>query len=551
MAQILDQWGNPVRSQALVQDAMGPTVTGIRATFDEFIASGLTPAKMSRILRDAATGDMQDFLTLAEEMEERETQYGSVLGTRKRAIQSIEPVVKAAADDREAVKIADAVHERIIENLDLDDFIGDALDGLGKGYSVNETQWEMDAREWQPARLEWHDPRLFQFDRETRKQLRKRVLGGFDGAPLEPFKFIVHQPRLKSGIPARNGLARLAMWVFLLKSYSLKDWAAFLEVHGMPLRLGKYGAGASTDDKRVLLRAVRDLGADAAAIIPKEMEIEFVETKGFSEKPFEGFAVYLDKALSKAIIGQTMSADEGASGGLAQARVQENVRADIWKADARQLAATINRDLIRPFVDLNFGPQARYPKFVFPIAEPEDVKSMADALQKLVPLGLKVQSSEVRDKMGFAEPDEGAEVLGAPAAQPESQPRGRERQTPPAKAVNSAGQDDEDDPAPHSLRFKGCPCCGALPRALNAAALDPEDEQDQLVAAAMEEWEPDMAPIVDLVKQAAAGADNYEAFEAALDRLSGTLPTGDLAARIAIQTMKARGLGEAGDGTPS
>lgn len=551
MAQILDQWGNPVRSQALVQGAMGPTVTGIRATFDEFVASGLTPAKMSRILRDAATGDMNDFLTLAEEMEERETQYGSVLSTRKRAIQSIELQVEAASDDPEDVKIADAVRERIAEHPDIYDVIGDMLDALAKGYSVTEIVWQVDGREWVPERFEWHDPRLFQFDRETRKELRKRVQGDFNGAPLEPFKFIRHIPRLKSGIPARNGLARLALWAFLLKSYSLKDWAAFLEVHGMPLRLGKYGAGASTDDKRVLLRAVRDLGADAAAIIPKEMEIEFVETKGFSEKPFEGFAVYIDKALSKAIIGQTMTADEGASGGLAQARVHETVRSDIKKADARQLEGTLSRDLVRPFVDLNWGARKAYPKLTFPVAEQEDIKTLSEALHKLVPLGLKIQMSEVRDRLGFTDPEEGAETLGAPAAQPESQPRGRERQTPPAKAVNSAGQDDEDDPAPHSLRFKGCPCCGALPRALNAAALDPEDEQDQLVAAALEEWEPDMAPIVDLVKQAAAGADSYEAFEAALDRLSGSLPTGDLAARIAIQTMKARGIGEAGDGTPS
>ncbi|WP_332831728.1 hypothetical protein [Escherichia coli] len=30
-----------------------------------------------------------------------------------------------------------------------------------------------------------------------------------DGVPLTPGKFIVHQPRLKSGLPLRNGLARL------------------------------------------------------------------------------------------------------------------------------------------------------------------------------------------------------------------------------------------------------------------------------------------------------------------------------------------------------
>lgn len=530
---ILDQFGAPVRTQALTKEAMGPTVTGMRGTFDEFVVRGLTPARMAAILRDAAQGEMYDFLTVAEEMEELETQYGSVMGTRKRAIQSIEAVIKAASDSPQDVKIADAVHERILENLDLDDFIGDALDGLGKGYSAHETIWAMDGREWQPARFEWHDPRLFQFDRETRKTLRKRVEGDFNGAPLEPFKFIIHTPRLKSGIPARNGLARLAMWVFLLKSYSLKDWAAFLEVHGMPLRLGKYGTGASLDDKRVLLKAVRDLGADAAAIIPASMEIELVETKGFSEKPFEGFAVYLDKSLSKAIIGQTMTADEGSSGGLAQARVHETVRADIMKADARQLAATINRDLIRPFVDLNFGPQVRYPKFVFPIAEPEDVKTLAEGLTKLVPLGLKVQMSEIRDKFGLAEPDKGAELLGVPAATPPSDKPGQS--TPPVPP---------EKPTPALNRHApGCPCCGAAPRAFNAE--DVTDERDALVASGLEGWEPDMRPVVNAILSASRKASSYEEFQAALNALAEDLPVDALAARLAIETMKARGLGEA------
>lgn len=548
---ILDQWGQPVKAQTLTREAMGPTVTGVRDTFDDFIAASLTPARMATILREAAMGEMHDFLTLAEEMEERETQWASVLSTRKRAIQSVAPQVEAASDSAEDIRIADAVRDRITNHPDFFDLIGDVLDALSKGYSVIEIVWKIEAGQYVPERFEWHDPRLFQFDRETRKEIRKRVQGDHNGAPLEPFKFIRHVPRLKSGIPARNGLARLGLWSFLLKSYSLKDWAAFLEVHGMPLRLGKFGPGASIEDKRVLLRAVRDLGADAAAIIPKEMEIEFIETKGFSEKPFEGFAMYIDKALSKAVVGQTMTSDAGSSGSLAQAKVHENVRTDIKEADAHQLCGTLNRDLVRPFVDLNFGPRAAYPKVQLPISEPEDFAALTSALKELVPLGLKVQMSEVRDRFGFADPQEGAELLGAPIAGP----RGREARTQATRKKSDPADDGEEDPAPalnSALHLGGCPCCGAPPRlpgvlAFNAEEIRSGDERDALVAAALEEWEPDMAPIVNAITKAAAGAADYEAFAAALDQLAGDLPTGDLATRIAVQTMKARGLGEVSD----
>ena len=43
----------------------------------------------------------------------------------------------------------------------------------------------------------------------------------------------------------------------------------------MPLRLGKYGAAASKDDKNVLRQAVANIGSDAAAILPESMQIEF------------------------------------------------------------------------------------------------------------------------------------------------------------------------------------------------------------------------------------------------------------------------------------
>jgi len=87
------------------------------------------------------------------------------------------------------------------------------------------------------------------------------------------------------------------------------------------------------------------------------------------------------------------------------------VRLDILKSDARQLEVTLNRDLIKPFIDLNFGPQARYPRLVLHVEEAEDLKLLADSLEKLVPLGLKVSASVVRDKFGLPDPREGDEML--------------------------------------------------------------------------------------------------------------------------------------------
>lgn len=79
------------------------------------------------------------------------------------------------------------------------------------------------------------------------------------------------------------------------------------------------------------------------------------------------------------------------------------------------LAAILNRDLIRPWVQLEYGPRKRYPRLVIARPKAEDIAGMSDALAKLVPLGLKVEMSEVRDRLGFADPKPGAEVLSGPA----------------------------------------------------------------------------------------------------------------------------------------
>ena len=67
-------------------------------------------------------------------------------------------------------------------------------------------------------------------------------------------------------------------WMYLFKNYDLKDWVSFCEVFGMPLRLGKYSPSASEDDKLALMRALVQIGTDAAGIIPEGTEIEFKES---------------------------------------------------------------------------------------------------------------------------------------------------------------------------------------------------------------------------------------------------------------------------------
>jgi phage gp29-like protein len=53
-----------------------------------------------------------------------------------------------------------------------------------------------------------------------------------------------------------------------------------------------------------------------------------------------------DKQVSKAVVGQTMSTDDGSS--QAQATIHNEVRVDLLQADAKAESNTLNRYFVRP-----------------------------------------------------------------------------------------------------------------------------------------------------------------------------------------------------------
>lgn len=555
--QLLGPDGEPIVRETLKQEIAGPTLGGTRPSMWEQVAPGLTPHRLASVLRAADEGDHRDYLTLAEEMEERELHYISVLGTRKRALTGLPIVVEAASDAARDQQIADAVRE-LTENPAIRDLLDHMTDAFGKGYAVSELIWETSASQWRPAAYRERDARHFMFDRLSGRELRLVEPGVPDGVPLAPFKFVRHVPRLKSGLPVRGGLAKPAAWAFIFKGYTIKDWMAFCEVYGMPLRIGRYGPQASEDDRRKLLMAVRNIGTDAAAIVPEGMEIEFVQSKGgSSQQPvFHGFAEYLDQQLSKLVLGQTMTTDAGSS--MAQARVHENVRRDILIADARQLQATVDRDLVRAFVDLNFGPQKRYPRFTLPVTEPEDLKALADNLKKLVPLGLRVSESEVRDRFGLADPDEGETVLGAKGIETFS--RDDDDGEPVSPSEDEADDDANDAPAKQRRRSRAsntksprkskksrksaakcCPNCDAKASNRNRRF---EDELAPVVSFGLANWEEVIDPVLQPLRDAVNAARNYDEFLAALPKALSSMNADRFISTLAASMFVARGLGD-------
>lgn len=422
MTGLVDHNGRPLRREVLTREVAGPTLAGVRSPYSGYPGDGLTPVRLANILREADQGDAMRYFELAEQIEERDLHYLGVLGTRKRSVAQLDITVEAASDDAHDVRIADMVRDWLTRD-ELADELFDMLDAIGKGMSFTEIIWDTSMGQWRPDRLEWRDPRFFTFAQSDGRTplLRGGVDGNGPSEPLDPFKFIYLSIKAKSGLPVRSGIARVAAWAWMFKAFTQRDWAIFAQTFGQPVRVGKFHPGATNEDKATLFRAVANIAGDCAAIIPEGMLIEFIESAnvGAGSDLYERRADWLDRQISKAILGQTNTTDAQAGGlGSGQAQVHKGVAEDIETADAKAVASALNRCLVRPWVDLEYGRQPRYPKIRIARAEPEDLERLARVLKDIVPLGVRIEEAQVRDKLGFAEPAKDARVLMAPSTAP-------------------------------------------------------------------------------------------------------------------------------------
>ena len=402
------------KSQLEHQQTENRSMTAYGAEF-EHPAIGLTPLKIHSLLTQAEAGNMNAMLALFEDMEERDLHLLAEMSKRKRTVAKLDWTIKAPKNaDANEQKYTDAISEifSVIENFE--DIITNSLDAIGKGFSCHELHWVRDGNTWLIDEMQWHVPQRFTIDPFNQRQLLLAGNGLGDDELLWENAWLVHTHKAKSGYLVRGGLHRALAWSYVFKNYSVRDLAEFLEIYGLPLRLGTYPAGATDGEKFTLLRAVMDIGHRAAGIIPQGMMIDFKEAAKGSSDPFMDMIKWCEMSQSKAILGGTLTSQaDGKSSTNALGRVHDETRLEIRDSDAKQLAASISRDVIGALMRINYPDVSprRYPKFVFDLAETEDISVYSDALPKLVGAGLKIPANWVHKRLGIPIASADDEVL--------------------------------------------------------------------------------------------------------------------------------------------
>ncbi len=109
--------------------------------------------------------------------------------------------------------------------------------------------------------------------------------------------------------------------------------------------------------------------------------------------------------MARAILGQTLTSSEGSrSGSLALGEIHNEIRRDYMRADAWLLMDIVNEQLVRPLVELNFGPEVPAPRWTIDTAAELDLADEVGVDRQLLQMGVPLPQRYFYEKYGRPAP---------------------------------------------------------------------------------------------------------------------------------------------------
>ena len=397
--------------------------------------SSLTPTSVKSYLESARKGLNFWKSLLFDEIRRRDPHIGAVCQTRKLAVASSKYMIECEDENLcEFVK-------GFLDKFNFTNFITDIIESSIQGVSLFEINYEyVEGFGVVPSSIALIPNHLVLYD-EKSQEYRIMDIAKADGYMLrilsanitqdtidvnrvpqtevDPMKlFEVHSFDGNSQNGLLNGCIDSLIWIYLFKSYGIKDWSTYTERFATPIRVGKYDPMMSSMEKNSLTEAVRNVGHNSYIVHPNTVEVSLLtdSAKSSSSDLFQDFTRYWNEQVSIRVLGQTLTTQMQSSGSYAAAKVHDNVRADIKHADMILVESSVN-ELIQRVIELNFPSVKDFPKFSF--VENEDIEfkiQKANFYKTLKDTGVSVKPEQIAEEFGLelAEP--------APPTPPEPSP---------------------------------------------------------------------------------------------------------------------------------
>jgi phage gp29-like protein len=330
------------------------------------VAGGLASStfRLASYSPDSLTS--QKGLAIYDEMQ-KDAQVQSCLNTKKFAVLADGWDIQPASTDAADMEIAGFVKLCLTDMRgSVQDVLFKVLDALAKGFSICEINYKVIAEGPYAGMIgldsiKAKDPTAFGFDMDEFLNVRALVRMNQE-LPVDKFIIYTYMPGYE--LPHGQSDLRAAYKHWWSKEVILKFWNLYLEKFGMPTAKGSYRRGMPKDQQDELLRVLDKIQQETALVIPDDVTVELLEAQRGGDAGYQAAVEFHNKQIAKAILGQTLTSDEGNAGSLAMAKVHENVLSFYLQKLKRDLEETVmGEQVIRRLVEINFG-SASCPVFV-------------------------------------------------------------------------------------------------------------------------------------------------------------------------------------------
>ena len=180
------------------------------------------------------------------------------------------------------------------------------------------------------------------------------------------------------GAPKDYGLFLKTAPYVIYKRGGFGDYAQWLEIFGMPQRIGKYSA-YDQESRKQLEKALSEAGSAPYCVIPKEADVETVNNtgNGSSGTSYDNFRKACNEEMTITILGQTLTTIQGDKGARSLGEVHKQVEEGKNRSDMRYVQRILNK-MFLPILEKRGFPVSGG-RFLFPeAAEPLSVSDIVE-----------------------------------------------------------------------------------------------------------------------------------------------------------------------------
>ena len=196
------------------------------------------------------------------------------------------------------------------------------------------------------------------------------------------------------GDPDNLGLLQQITLLSIYNRFGMFSYSEYLELASQnfaQLKVREYGDEGSVQEMQ---RMIENRGRGGVAKVPDGMDIEMMNQSSTQQNQlFEAYMERVEKRMSKLILGQSMTTDDGSS--RSQAEVHQSEQDQKYSADEKQVLDILNYEFIEllPIWDFVRTPDM---EFKFVPTNQDDIKQKLNNYTALKNLGMEFTTEELK-----------------------------------------------------------------------------------------------------------------------------------------------------------